>query len=320
MTLPPLFSPRGATTVPATRATTRECARPAVPATRTSLRDCARPDLDVYALQLEATLRSRAALGPRPMTTVQTKEEGPPPTTLRPTTPRSTLPQAPAGGVSISDRHHFRFADSLREETFVYDRRGNETLGFPYGLWGEPSTKLTGFDESPRRSKATSSPRSKPAASASAIAGAIDARPSTGSRQGSGADAGLLAAAASPTAAAASMGEVCLDFSSHAAGFVRLTSAAAIYDALRPRANGKQLPSRLVRGTWLLERAEAMRGAQALSQNTEASCAYRRFMMNELALPRRQELPEEAFISGQEVTELQVSGTELCACATEHCH
>ncbi|KOO27152.1 hypothetical protein Ctob_014535 [Chrysochromulina tobinii] len=51
-----------------------------------------------------------------------------------------------------------------------------------------------------------------------------------------------------------------------------------------------------------------MRGAQALSQNTEASCAYRRFMMNELALPRRQELPEEAFIPGQELTELQPHG------------
>ena len=315
MTLPPLFSPRGATTVPSTRATTRECARPAVPATRASLRDCARPDLEVYALQLEATLRSRAALGPRPMTAVQTKEVPPP------ATPRSTLPQAPAGGVSISDRHHFRFADSLREETFVYDRRGNETLGFPYGLWGEPSTKLTGFDESPRRSKVTSSPRSKPSASASAIAGAIDARPSTGTMQGSEADAGLLAAAASPMAATASTGEVSLDFLSHAAGFVRLTSAAAIYDALRPMANGKPLPSRLVRGTWLLERAAAMRGAQALSQSTEASCAYRRFMMNELALPRRQELPEEAFISGQEITELQVGATELdTELDTEQCY
>ena len=44
-------------------------------------------------------------------------------------------------------------------------------------------------------------------------------------------------------------------------------------------------------------------------------------MMNELALPRRQELPEEAFISGQEITELQVGATELdTELDTEQCY
>ena len=91
-------------------------------------------------------------------------------------------------------------------------------------------------------------------------------------------------------------------------GLVRLTSASSLYEALRPPHKDGLPRTRLLRGSWVLARAEEMRHVHALGQRTDAERAYRKSKMAHLALPRRQDLPEEAFIGTTELHELAPHG------------
>ena len=77
-------------------------------------------------------------------------------------------------------------------------------------------------------------------------------------------------------------------------GSLRLTSSRSIYEALGSYTEDGLRPTRMVRGSWLLKRAMALR--QAKAQHGPNSKAVRR-----LALPRRQDMPEEAFIGPGEL-------------------
>jgi len=75
----------------------------------------------------------------------------------------------------------------------------------------------------------------------------------------------------------------------------RLTEPGSIYDFLAaPHPESGLLPVRLLRASWLLKRADEM-------ESVKDDPAKRRL----LALPRRQDLPEEAFIAADEVRALQ---------------
>jgi len=259
------------------------------PTSRAPTREAfARPDLDEYAFNLEITLRDRAAavLTPRPLTRAPWTEE---PEVAK---PPGSLPSSPRENMSLRSKR--KTAKPLREPTLIRDQRDNVVFGHPFGIWGLPTTKMTGFDGgvSPR----LTSPRSK-----ASTASAVDAVADATAEVPSGAAPAIVAKPTMGIAPAAAP-EVSGD------GLARLTSASALYEALRPPSNGKPTPTRLLRVSWFLERAEAMREARGLSQAKEADRAYRRYQMNTLALPRRQELPEEAFISGTELTELQPHG------------
>ena len=73
----------------------------------------------------------------------------------------------------------------------------------------------------------------------------------------------------------------------------RFSKPRAIYEALRPPADRTPCPVRLVRASWLRERAERLRQCATPEERTA------------LALPRRQEMPEEAFIGADELERLQ---------------
>lgn len=74
----------------------------------------------------------------------------------------------------------------------------------------------------------------------------------------------------------------------------RFANADSIYAALEPRPDGAE-PVRLVRETWIVERARLLRECETADQRR--SCI----------LPRRQEMPEAAFISMDELKLLEAS-------------
>jgi hypothetical protein len=92
---------------------------------------------------------------------------------------------------------------------------------------------------------------------------------------------------------------------------VRLMSAESIYEALRPPSDGSLAPVRLIRYSWLLDRARKMRAAWSLAPGQAPSAmppAVRRRMIEACALPRRQDLPEEAFIGPHDLRRICMRG------------
>jgi len=71
------------------------------------------------------------------------------------------------------------------------------------------------------------------------------------------------------------------------------SATAALLAQLLPRADGKPAPVRLLKGSWLLARADKVRRARSDAERER------------LALPRRQELPPEAFLTAKEVGALR---------------
>ena len=97
-------------------------------------------------------------------------------------------------------------------------------------------------------------------------------------------------------------------------GGCRLCSIGSLYRALAPPPAGVLQPTRLLRSSWLLSRAIDLRAAKShLSQllelvgggggdlSTAREVELARRAICRLALPRRQELPEEAFIDAAEL-------------------
>ena len=68
--------------------------------------------------------------------------------------------------------------------------------------------------------------------------------------------------------------------------------AQPLFDLLEPLADGTPAPVRLVKGSWMLARAKRLRRSRTDEERTK------------LKLPRRQEMPEEAFLTSAEVNAL----------------
>ena len=145
----------------------------------------------------------------------------------------------------------------------------SQALGYPYGLWGPEASS----DPLPKSTEpATAPPR--------AVLGpsTTDTPPDT-------------------TGSAASV----------AGSDARLTTASALFDALRPPAEGRVTPTRLLRLTWLLERARELRAARQ-KPGCVRGTKYFKYVHEQLSVPRRQDLPEEAFISPSELSALTPRG------------
>jgi hypothetical protein len=74
----------------------------------------------------------------------------------------------------------------------------------------------------------------------------------------------------------------------------RLTCGKAIYDALNSKTSRGLHPVRMVRGSWLRQRAQQIRDARKQWGPTSPQ-------VMKLALPCRQQMPEEGFISAEEL-------------------
>ena len=88
-------------------------------------------------------------------------------------------------------------------------------------------------------------------------------------------------------------------------GGERLTSSRAIYEALRvPPPRGSRLtPVRLLRASWIIAQAREVRKAKKMG-----SGPFARKELQRLILKRRQEMPEEAFMSETDVERLHPPG------------
>ena len=71
----------------------------------------------------------------------------------------------------------------------------------------------------------------------------------------------------------------------------RLLSGASIYEALQPPHQGQLQPVRLLRCSWLLDRAAQIRKLHSDMANGLAEACWATRRISELALPRRQDLP-----------------------------
>ena len=103
----------------------------------------------------------------------------------------------------------------------------------------------------------------------------------------------------------------------------RLLSGASIYEALQPPHQGQLQPVRLLRCSWLLDRAAQIRKLHSDMANGLAEACWATRRISELALPRRQDLPEEAFISNVELQRHQPRGFvgehRMAVIAISHC-
>ena len=101
---------------------------------------------------------------------------------------------------------------------------------------------------------------------------------------------------------------------------LRAATPAALYAALKPLKQGKHPPMRLLKSSWIWERAKKLREAKARGDTAA---------VRKLAITYRQEMPEEAFMTVEEVEELSkridpdwkrlaVAGMSYCWETREH--
>lgn len=101
---------------------------------------------------------------------------------------------------------------------------------------------------------------------------------------------------------------------------LRAETPAALYAALKPLEGGKHPPMRLLKGSWIRQRAVEVREAKARGDTAA---------VRKLAITYRQEMPEEAFMTVEEVEELRkqipdyerrlaVAGMSYCWETREH--
>lgn len=98
------------------------------------------------------------------------------------------------------------------------------------------------------------------------------------------------------------------------AGRLRAATPAAFYAALRPLEPDGQPPFKLLSSKWVLKRAKQLREAKERGDTAA---------VRELAIKRRQELPEEAFLTADEVEMLSEEIPDWCgriaAAAVSYC-
>ena len=104
---------------------------------------------------------------------------------------------------------------------------------------------------------------------------------------------------------------------------ISYSSSASIFAELRPRSGTQIAPVRLLRGSWLLARAKAARKAlDAVGSGYQSKMDYER---RKLRLPRRQELEDAAFLTPEEVEQLEMNEKgalgheQLAIISVSHC-
>ena len=163
----------------------------------------------------------------------------------------------------------------LREMTAVVDQLDRHirntqrvVLGYPYGLWGPPLVQ-----EAQPQADVTDA---VPAAQAATTAAAEE----------------------DPDSPGRTLNDECW----------RLTNAMSIYEALRPPRDGRMQPVRLIRSSWVLRRAREMRIAKREALACASDREFYWYRVSLARMPRRQELPEEAFIDPIELPHLTPKG------------
>ena len=123
------------------------------------------------------------------------------------------------------------------------------------------------------------------------------------SSQPAAAAAVLATGAASPATGLVSIAAAAPDYGSASMPVPadRLSNARYLYDALRtpPTASGRLVPVRLLRSSWVLQLAESLARAKRRGGMRE---------VRQLALKRRQEMPNEAYLSAEECERLHPFG------------